>query len=252
MVGTRRSARVSKNAAAAAQSAAAAAAPIEEKPKTSSTKKAPSTKAEPKKVTKAAKTVAKTKAVAPKQKAVSVPKPSPSLGKSSSSSRPASNEAAFKTRANKILKGVGDRAVVEINKEKPGRGNFVVTIEGVDEPIVSLLGMKRPFRELKALYMDEIIEKVLEALLEKQTPDRWKRYDERLPPPRFGVGRTKGMARHDTAPHTSRRPPSPAGAGSENDGVSAFRPNNAVSTTRHERTVSPDETTTPEERSTEL
>jgi len=55
---------------------------------------------------------------------------------------------------------------VEINKEKPGRGNFVVTIEGVDEPIVSLLGMKRPFRELKALYMDEIIEKVLEALLE--------------------------------------------------------------------------------------
>lgn len=57
---------------------------------------------------------------------------------------------------------------------------------------------------------------------------------------------------HGTAPHTSRRPPSPAGAGSENDGVSAFRPNNAVSTTRHERTVSPDETTTPEERSTEL
>jgi hypothetical protein len=53
---------------------------------------------------------------------------------------------------------------VEINKEKPGRGNFVVTIKGVDGPIVSLLGMKRPFPALKALDMDEINGKILEAL----------------------------------------------------------------------------------------
>lgn len=53
---------------------------------------------------------------------------------------------------------------MEINKEKPGKGNFVVTIAGVDEPIVSLLGMKRPFPPLKALDMDEINGKILEAL----------------------------------------------------------------------------------------
>jgi len=59
---------------------------------------------------------------------------------------------------------VGDRALVEINKEKPGKGNFVVTIAGSDEPIVSLLGMKRPFPALKALDMDEINGKILKAL----------------------------------------------------------------------------------------
>ena len=40
----------------------------------------------------------------------------------------------------------------------------MVTVEGTDEPIVSLLGMKRPFPALKALDMDEINAKVLEAL----------------------------------------------------------------------------------------
>lgn len=59
---------------------------------------------------------------------------------------------------------MGDRALVEINKEKPGKGNFVVTIAGSDEPIVSLLGMKRPFPALKALDMDEINGKILKAL----------------------------------------------------------------------------------------
>jgi len=53
---------------------------------------------------------------------------------------------------------------VEINKEKPGKGNFIVTIKGVDEPIVSLLGMKRPFPDLKALDMNEINAKILKAL----------------------------------------------------------------------------------------
>jgi len=71
---------------------------------------------------------------------------------------------AFKTRANKILKAVGSQATVEINKEKPGKGNFVVTVEGVEEPIVSLIGMKRPFPPLKALDMDDINAKVIAAL----------------------------------------------------------------------------------------
>jgi len=59
---------------------------------------------------------------------------------------------------------MGDRALVEINKEKPGDGNFIVTIEGIDKPIVSLVGMKRPFPALKALDMDEISQKILKAL----------------------------------------------------------------------------------------
>lgn len=71
---------------------------------------------------------------------------------------------AFKSRANKILKAVGDKATVQINLEKPGKGNFIVSVEGIDEPIVSLLAMKRPFPTLKALDMDEINEKVISAL----------------------------------------------------------------------------------------
>lgn len=59
---------------------------------------------------------------------------------------------------------MGDRAIVEINKEKPGKGNFIVTVEGIDEPIVSLLGMKRPFPALKALDIDEINGKILDAV----------------------------------------------------------------------------------------
>lgn len=64
----------------------------------------------------------------------------------------------------KILKVVGDKATVQINNEKPGKGNFVVTIVGIDEPIISLLGMKRPFPSLKALDMDAINKKVMSAL----------------------------------------------------------------------------------------
>jgi len=59
---------------------------------------------------------------------------------------------------------VGNRAIVEVNKEKPDKGDFVVIVQGIDKPIVSLLGMKRPFSDLKALDMDEINKKILEAL----------------------------------------------------------------------------------------
>ena len=53
---------------------------------------------------------------------------------------------------------------MKINEEKPGKGNFVVRVSGKEEPIVELLGLKRPFPALKALNMDEICEKVLAAL----------------------------------------------------------------------------------------
>lgn len=55
---------------------------------------------------------------------------------------------------------------MEINKEKPGRGNFVVRVSGRDEPIVELVGMKRPFPSLKGLDMDDVIEQVKDAIAE--------------------------------------------------------------------------------------
>ena len=73
----------------------------------------------------------------------------------------------FKTRAGKIQKYLvenGSDARVEINKEKPGKGNFVVRVEGRDEPILELLGMKRPFAALKALDMDDVGKSIMEVL----------------------------------------------------------------------------------------
>lgn len=118
-----------------------------------------------------------TKKATPKKKATQAKAPKPTK-KAKKEETVASNEegktivtveackqwGAFKTRANKIAKAVGDKAVVQINKEKPGKGNFVVRVSGVKDPIVELLGMKRPFPPLKALDMDDICAKVLEAL----------------------------------------------------------------------------------------
>lgn len=74
----------------------------------------------------------------------------------------------FKTRANRVAKYLAERicdAHVEINKEKPGRGNFVVRVEGKEEPVLELLGMARPFKDLKDLGdMEEIGKRVMEAL----------------------------------------------------------------------------------------
>ena len=53
---------------------------------------------------------------------------------------------------------------MEINKLKPGKGNFIVKVSGVDEPIVELKGMTRPFSALKELDMDEVIAKVLAVI----------------------------------------------------------------------------------------
>lgn len=51
---------------------------------------------------------------------------------------------------------------VEINKEKPGRGNFVVTVGS--KKVVELHGMKRPFPPLKALDMEDVVDQVLDAV----------------------------------------------------------------------------------------
>ena len=47
---------------------------------------------------------------------------------------------------------------------QPGKGNFVVRVAGVEDPIVELLDMKRPFPALKALDMDDICAKVVAAI----------------------------------------------------------------------------------------
>ena len=54
--------------------------------------------------------------------------------------------------------------MVEINKEKPGKGNFVVRVDGKEEPVLLLLGMARPFKDLKALDMDGIGKMVMDTL----------------------------------------------------------------------------------------
>jgi hypothetical protein len=61
-----------------------------------------------------------------------------------------------------ITKAVGDKAVVTINAEKPGKGNFVVRVGG--KKVVELLAMNRPFPPLKALNMEEVCANVLKAL----------------------------------------------------------------------------------------
>ena len=47
---------------------------------------------------------------------------------------------------------------------RSGKGNFVVRVDGKDDPIVELLGLTRPFPPLKALDMDDVCEQVLTAL----------------------------------------------------------------------------------------
>lgn len=54
--------------------------------------------------------------------------------------------------------------MVVVNEEQPRKGSFVVKVSGVEEPIVELLDLKRPFGPLKALDMEELVGKVLKAL----------------------------------------------------------------------------------------
>lgn len=67
-------------------------------------------------------------------------------------------------RAKKIADAVGSRAKVVINQERPGKGNFVIRITGVEKPLLELKAMKRPFPALKALDMDEVVKQVLDSL----------------------------------------------------------------------------------------
>lgn len=53
-----------------------------------------------------------------------------------------------------------------INHEKPGKGNFIVRVRGNDAPIVELIGLTRPFAQLRELDFEDAEEKLLKALEE--------------------------------------------------------------------------------------
>mmetsp|Transcript_25329 Transcript_25329/g.30665 ORF Transcript_25329/g.30665 Transcript_25329/m.30665 type:complete len:149 (-) Transcript_25329:239-685(-) len=74
------------------------------------------------------------------------------------------SSSVFKTRANKIMKAIGEKANIEMNKEKPKKGNFVISVSGYDKPIVELLDLKAPLTELKELDCNEVAKKVLAAI----------------------------------------------------------------------------------------
>jgi len=56
-----------------------------------------------------------------------------------------------------------DGVDVTINKDKPRKGAFVVTVAGVEKPIVELLDMPRPFSKLKALTIEDVASNVKKA-----------------------------------------------------------------------------------------
>ncbi len=122
------------------------------------------------KATKAAKTTKAKKSTTPKKSTAAEAKKassSASAGGKVLSIEACKQWSVFKTRAGKIQKYLAEHGAavdVEINKEKPGKGNFVVRLEGKDEPILELLGMKRPFAALKALDMDDIGKMVMDSL----------------------------------------------------------------------------------------
>ncbi|CAH8367120.1 unnamed protein product [Eruca vesicaria subsp. sativa] len=73
---------------------------------------------------------------------------------------------SFKERANEVKEGL-EKAVpgiiVTLNADKPRRGCFEIREEG-GETFVSLLDMKRPFKEMKDLDMEQVIAEIVEKL----------------------------------------------------------------------------------------
>lgn len=50
---------------------------------------------------------------------------------------------------------------VSINKDKPRKGAFVITVEGEAKPAVELLGLARPFTKLREFDLDSAVAKIL-------------------------------------------------------------------------------------------
>ena len=68
----------------------------------------------------------------------------------------------FKRQAavvDKALTGAGWTVV--INKEKPRKGAFVVTVDGEDKPAIELLALARPFTKLREFDLDAAVAEIL-------------------------------------------------------------------------------------------
>ena len=74
---------------------------------------------------------------------------------------------AQKTRATKVetaVKAAVPSVTASVNPEKPRKGCFEVRVDGADEPLLSLLDMKRPFPALKALDMEAVTKDIISKL----------------------------------------------------------------------------------------
>ncbi|KAF2605583.1 hypothetical protein F2Q70_00027823 [Brassica cretica] len=73
---------------------------------------------------------------------------------------------SFKERANELKDGLEIAVpgiIVTVNADKPRRGCFEIREEG-GQTFVSLLDMKRPFKEMKDLDMEQVIADIVEKL----------------------------------------------------------------------------------------
>jgi hypothetical protein len=52
--------------------------------------------------------------------------------------------------------------VVKVNEEKPGKGNFIVTVG--TKQIVALRSMPRPFKALRELNFETLVDDIFKAL----------------------------------------------------------------------------------------
>ncbi|CAI9093996.1 OLC1v1029625C1 [Oldenlandia corymbosa var. corymbosa] len=76
---------------------------------------------------------------------------------------------AFKTRAlfvkDGLEKGMDGAVNVVLNPEKPRRGCFEIREDGENgEKFITLLDMKRPFKPMKDLVMDEVVSDILDKI----------------------------------------------------------------------------------------
>ena len=64
----------------------------------------------------------------------------------------------FKRSAAKIAAGLDSEAyAVETSKKK---GSFIVHLDVLNEPVVELVGLVRPFTKLRQLDLDEVVKKI--------------------------------------------------------------------------------------------
>ncbi|KAG4931164.1 hypothetical protein AAZX31_17G189800 [Glycine max] len=74
---------------------------------------------------------------------------------------------SFKTRANQVKKGLEKADIgitVILNPEKPRKGCFEIRQEGSGKKFITLLDMKRPFKRMKDLDMDNVVSDIIDEI----------------------------------------------------------------------------------------